>query len=179
MDRQWDIREFEKGVIDGRVSVVTPEERRTPKSRTMEMQKIFEGAETGIIDMSNPLARIEALRSMNLGGAWERIHNLQTAHARRARQENEIFAQLGPQGAEGQYPAVEAWDDHAVHKAVHDELRVSDRWEAMPSEVRLILDAHCQKHDEHLQQQQQQQLALMEMARGAPGAKGRASQPAR
>lgn len=176
-DQANDVRYFRKGVIQDNVRVIIPIEPRAPKNRTLELQKIFESLQLGLLDPTDPLVRMEALRTMELGGGWERLYRLQNMNYRRAMAENEIFAELGPQGPG--WPQAESWEDHAVHLAAHNELRLSDRWEAMDSEARLMLDAHAQMHTQFMQRDQERALQMMELARGGPGQKGRPSPPAR
>lgn len=175
-DAGRDLRTFRSGVIGGNVRVVVAEQPRAPRSRALELHKILEGINLGAINPMDPMVKKQIIRSMELHGGWSKIFYLEDLNQRRAYSENEIFAELGPQG--GAWPAVEPWEDHSIHLACHTELRLTDRWEVMPDEARLVLDAHCKDHENYLAQQQQAALAQMEAAKGGPGQKGRASQPA-
>lgn len=70
------------------------------------------------------------------------------------------------------------FEDHPAHQLVIVRFYHSDEWGALDQFTQSVILSHWQQHEQFRQQQIAQMMALQEAARGAPGAKGQASQPA-
>jgi len=173
-DQILDIEPFRELAMKDAFSVVIPTGSMMPRSKAAQAQFALEAAQAGLIDYTNPLTRKKVLEVLELGNLDSMLKD-ELQDVRRAEMENEIFMVKGPQ--DGAWPAVESFDNHMIHKMVHDRARKTDMYEYLPMEAKLAFDEHCKIHDEAIQQQLQAQMQMAEAVKGTPGEKGQPSPP--
>lgn len=60
---------------------------------------------------------------------------------------------------------VNTWDNHAIHVEIHDKFRKSQKFEALPDDMKQMFEAHVQLHHMTIQDEMMQQQMM-----GGPGA---------
>lgn len=173
MDRFQDVLYFKGSDIRGNTRVVIREGSLMPRSPSVDVARVGEAVQMGALNPMNPVHQRLILGTMRTQNAEPLFAHLE-ADERRSEIENEKFTRWPPP-KEG-YPQVRDFDDHSVHKDIHDRFRKSDRYELLPPILKQAIDAHVSIHEQFLQQAMMAQMQMSAMQRGKPGQKGQPSE---
>lgn len=152
-------------------------------SAASERAKILEYVQAGVLQPQlNPDDRIAVLKALAYGTADEAIEE---RLADEENQELEIeemlenadkYIGVGQMGPTAHMPT-QPYDDDAAHVRVLRRFLKSPDGRGLHPLQRQLLMSHLQEHATKQQMLMQQQLAAVEAQKGAPGEKGKASQP--
>lgn len=174
-ERQQDVQYFRGDDLRNNDRVIIRPGSLMPKSRAAEAEKVFELVSTGVLNPQDRQHLRMITRAMDLGDTAMLFTELE-ASERRAEIENERFRLASPTEP---FPVPRDWDDHEAHLAIHNRFRNSDTYEMLSPQIQEIVDAHCAIHEQMVAVKLKQEMEMQEAQRGAPGEKGKASQPGR
>jgi len=175
-DRFQDVLYFKGSDLNGNDQVVIDDGSLMPRYPSVEMAKMMDVWQAGMLNPQNPKHLRLALSAVGANNT-DRLFASIEKDERRAQIENELFASKDPDQL---LPEVHDFDDHLVHLEEHNDFRKSDRYEILTIEApeqAAALDAHCGIHEQYIQQAMMQQMQMAQMAKGGPGETGTASQP--
>lgn len=173
---QWSVEQFKGADLSNDIQIFgEPGELETVQQRR---STLMEAVQIGaLVPATNPQHAQIVLKALRFNTGEEAIDDF-LMHEQA--QEAEIREMLGNPAAfmEEPYPVM-PWEDHAAHKRVLARYFHQDEWKTLTPELKSVLATHWQMHDQQEQAAIAQMLALQEQAKGAPAAKGQASQPSR
>lgn len=172
-DRATDIAYFKGSDLRNADRVFIKPGSLMPQSAAVDTETTFEAVQVGILnpqDRNHLRIITKALKYRYADVMWTELE----ADERMAEIENDRF--LAGQLNEP-LPEVRNFDDHIAHMQVHNRARKGDRYEYAPPALQEAFDAHCAVHEQFIQAMMEQQMMLQASMKGAPGEKGKASQP--
>lgn len=160
-------------------------------SPTIEKAKIVEYIQAGALDpINNPDDREAVFKALSFGSAEELIADRLMEEENQEREIQEMIADptkylqarhnmLAQEGApqEMGYPIDPDVDDHRAHLKVLTRYIRSAEYRALDPITQSIIRMHYSAHSMVYQAQMAQQMQAVQAQKGAPGDKGRASQP--
>lgn len=164
--RQADIRYFKGSDMNGNTRVRVKAGSMTPKSKAATQELLGQLLQFGVINPSDPRQQRLVLETLEVGGI-DRLYTIIDGSRRRARIENEMFSKPEP-GPNFAFPDVQILDDHQTHYETHLEFIQTDEFELLPPMIKLMFQAHVQKHITAVAQMMAAQTAIA----GAGGAGG-------
>jgi hypothetical protein len=168
--RQADIRYFKGSDLNGNTHVVVKAGSMTPKSRAATIELLSQLMTLGAINPADPAEKRLVLESLEVGGI-ERLFLLQDGSRRRAKIENLMFSKPDPSPTFS-FPDVTMWDDHQEHVDAHREFINTDEYELMNPMIKLMFQAHVQKHVNAVAQQAMAVAAVQAATGGGEGGGG-------
>lgn len=180
--RQADVRYFKGRDMNGNTGVWIKPGSMTPKSKAATAELMLSMAGAGMLNPADPREKRLMMETMDIGGI-DRLFALQDAARRRARIENRMFSkpESGPHFA---FPDVTQWDDHQAHFEEHLAFLYTDEYERLDPMLKLIFQAHLNKHIAAVAQAMEAQAVLAQgqgeqQGSGSPEAKplGKPSPP--
>lgn len=171
---QFDVRAFTGADLTNELMIVGDfgEIDRQVRVRT----QVMDAAQMGAIQpQTNPTHARLVMKVLQSGSAEELIDSVLAAmkHQEREIQRMAATPDRWPEG----YP-VSPLEDHAAELEVCLRYMYSAEFESLPDAAKGSITAHATMHQRYLKAAQFEQMQMLEMAKGAPGQKGTASQPA-
>lgn len=152
-------------------NVIVEAGSNVPKLEAMKQMRLQEAAATGAVDLSLPENRAEFQRQMGIVG----FDNDIGPDKKRAEWENDCLDNilLFPD----KKPVVLAYDDHAVHTAIHKRRVKEPAWMELDPAIQQAYMEHIQEHEQMMQMEMQQQQMEAAMMGIPPEGPGNANQP--
>lgn len=180
--RQSDIRYFKGKDLNGNTRVWIKPGSMTPKSKAATAELMLQMGANGMLNPADPREKRLMLETLEIGGV-DRLFFLEDAARRRARIENLMFSKPDP-SPDFAFPDVTQWDDHQAHYEEHLAFLYTDEYERLDPMLKLMFQAHIQKHINAIAQMLEAQMALSQAGgqgagTGSPEAKplGKPSPP--
>lgn len=145
-------------------------------TRASQLAELRDDIQVGAIDpVNNPEDRLLWIAARHYHTSDQAV---QRKLANMKRQESETRRMiLNPlQYGEVGYPVM-PWEKHEEHIGVMEDFFLTEEFDALPPETQAVLTMHWQAHMEFLQMQVAQEQQALQAQKGAPGEKGKASQP--
>lgn len=166
-NRQADIRYFKGSDLNGNCRVTVKAGSMTPKSKAATMEVMQMLMQMGAINPANPQHQRLVLEAMEVGGT-ERLYMLEDGTRRRARIENLMFQKPSADPTYA-FPDVKWFDDHQAHYEEHLAFMQTDAFELMDPMVKVMFEAHVQKHIGFVADMMMAQATVAGAGQGAPG----------
>lgn len=174
---EWITERFSGADLNNDIRVLS-EPGSLISSKAAERAEVLDMVEAGVLDpINNPDDRRAVLKALEWGIADEATREkLQDE----LQQEGEIARMIRnpAQYMQEPYPVM-PWEDHAAHKRVLERLFRTAEFDQLDPATQSVLAAHHQMHAQAEEEAMRRQLEMMESLKGAPGEKGKASQPRR
>jgi hypothetical protein len=140
--RQADIRYFKGSDLNGNTRVSVKAGSMTPKSKAATLELMTQMMQLGLLNTADPKEKRLVMQALQIGG-HERLYHLEDGSRRRAKIENLMFFKPAPGDT---LPDVMMWDDHQAHYEEHLEALNTDEYELLPPMLKLMFQAHLNKH---------------------------------
>ena len=181
--RQADIRYFKGLDLNGNTRVAVRAGSMTPKSKAATIELLAQAMTLGLINPADPREKRMVMDAWEIGGT-DRLFLLEDGSRRRAKIENLMFEKPDPD-PNFAFPDVTMWDDHQLHYEEHLAFLNTDSYELLNPMIKLMFQAHLNKHISAVAQQAMAVATVQgasggeEGGGGSPDAKplGKASPP--
>lgn len=142
--RQADVRFFKGTDLNGNCRVTVKAGSMTPKSKAATMEMLSSLMQLGALNPADPRQQRLVLEALEVGGT-EKLFMMEDGSRRRATTENNMF--LKPDASPtGSLPDVQWFDDHQAHYEEHLAFMQTDSYELMNPMLKIMFQAHVQKH---------------------------------
>lgn len=165
--RQSDIRYFKGKDLHANTRVWIRPGSMTPKSKAATAELLLQMGANGMLNPADPREKRLMLETLEIGGA-DRLFFLEDAARRRGRIENLMFSKPDP-SPDFAFPDVTQWDDHQAHYEEHLAFLYTDEYERLDPMLKLMFQAHIQKHINAIAQVMEAQMALSQAGPQGPG----------
>lgn len=165
--KQADLRYFRGSDMNGNTRVWVRAGSMTPKSKAQTFELLTNLMQVGTLNPADPREKRLVLETLEVGGI-DRLYHLQDAARRRARIENLMFSKPDPD-PNFAFPDVTQWDDHQSHFEEHLAFLYTDEYELLDPMIKLMFQAHLNKHIGAIAQMMEAQAALAGAAGAGPG----------
>lgn len=169
---QWHVRNFQAADLTNDLIIIgEPSVSSTEASRK---QDIYDAVETQVLSpQTNPIDRQIVFSALHYADADQAI---QKALRAQHHQEDEIQHMIANWQVYLEEPfPVMPYDDHQSEADVLVTFFYTAEYDALQPEIKSVLTAHWQLHQDALQAMQMQQMQMAEAMKGTPGTKGQAS----
>lgn len=173
--RQSDLKYYKGKDLNGNTRVWIKPGSMTPKSKAATSELLIQLMQHGAINPMDPREKRLILETLDVGGR-DRLFAIQDAARRRARIENMMFAKPDP-SPQFAFPDVTIWDDHQAHYETHLEFLYTDEYEMLDPMLKLMFQAHVNKHIGAIAQALEAQMTLGGMGAGGAGGEGGKGSP--
>lgn len=165
--RQADIRFFKGSDLNGNCRVTVRAGSMTPKSKAATIELLSTLMQLGAINPADPRQQRLVLEAVEVGGA-EKLYMLEDGSRRRANIENMMFLKPDPSPTYA-FPDVQWFDDHQAHYEEHLAFMQTDAYELMDPMVKVMFQAHVQKHIGFVSQMLEAQAMVSGAGAAPPG----------
>lgn len=166
-----DIEKFLGQDLLDNCNVIVESGSNVPKLESMKQMRLQEAVQSGAVDLSQPVNRMEFQRQMGITG----FDNDVGPDTKRAEWENDCLDNIlmNPD----KKPVVLNCDDDAVHIAVLERRMKQPSWMELDQQIQQAYMLHDEEHHTALAQKQQMQM-MQDMSMGiAPGQDANGTQP--
>lgn len=171
---QWGILQFTSADLSNDLKIIG--EPGTIETVSQQRSAVLDAVQMGaLVPAQNPQHAQIVVKALRFNTSEEAIDDILMHEQRQEREIRDILQNV-EQYRGIPYPIM-PFEDHAAHKRVIERFAHTDDWQFLTKEQQAALLTHWTLHDQAEQAKLAQLVALQESARGAPGAKGQASQP--
>lgn len=150
VDGSFSAKKFKTSDLKQTNELVVEAGSAMPYSKAARQALIMDMMKMGFIQPDQGLGILEI-------GGMERLFDELQKDKRQTQRENIRMT-------DGEQLSVNDWDNHEVHKLIHDSYRKSQSYEQLPENIKIIFQAHTQMHKDMIQQMQMEQLQMQMQA---------------